>query len=158
MTESSPAALQRMGWREWLALPLLNVPAIKAKVDTGARTSALHTSFIEPFEEDGAAKVRFGMYPLQKNRDIEVLCEAFVVDERTVTDSGGHREQRLVIETDVVFMGMRWPIEVTLTTREDMRFRMLLGRSALAQRCVVDVSDSFVGGRKSKKIYTKARL
>lgn len=158
MSELLPVALQRMGWREWLALPQLNVPAIKAKVDTGARSSALHTSFIEPFEEAGKRRVRFGIYPLQKIRDIEIPCEADVIDERVVTDSGGHGEMRLVIKTDLMFMGEQWPIEVTLATREEMRFRMLLGRTALAGRFVVDVSASFVGGRKSKKLYRKVRI
>lgn len=146
-----------IGWREWLALPELNIPAIKAKVDTGARTSALHTSFIETFSEDGIVKVRFGIHPLQKKENVELLCEAVVVDERTVTDSGGHQELRLVIQTQLELMNEQWPIEITLTTRKDMRFRMLLGRTALADRFLVDVASSYLAGKKSRRIYTKRR-
>ena len=146
-----------IGWREWLALPELNIPAIKAKIDTGARTSALHTSFIETFAEDGVAKVRFGIHPLQKRENVELLCEAIVVDERTVTDSGGHQELRLVVQTQLELMNEQWPIEITLTTRKDMRFRMLLGRTALADRFLVDVASSYLAGKKSRRMYTKRR-
>ena len=146
-----------IGWREWLALPELKIPAIKAKIDTGARTSALHTSFIETFSEAGVAKVRFGIHPLQKKENIELHCEAIVVDERTVTDSGGHQELRLVIRTQLELMNEQWPIEITLTTRKDMRFRMLLGRTALAGHFLVDVASSYLAGRKSRRMYTKRR-
>ncbi len=143
-----------IGWREWLALPELNIPAIKAKIDTGARTSALHTTFIEPFGDNGVKKVRFGIQPLQRIDKIELFCEAIVKDERIVTDSGGHKEMRFVIETEVELLNERWPIEITLTTRIGMRFRMLLGRTALTERFFVDVSSSYVGGKKSKKLYS----
>lgn len=142
-----------IGWREWLCLPALNIPAIKAKIDTGARTSALHTSFIEPFNEHGVDKVRFGIQPIQKIDKIELLCEAVVKDQRIVTDSGGHREMRYVIETEVELIDERWPIEITLTTRTGMRFRMLLGRTALTDKFLVDVNLSYVGGKKSRKLY-----
>ena len=142
-----------IGWREWLSLPTLNIPAIKAKIDTGARTSALHTSFIESFNEHGVDKVRFGIQPIQKVDEIELHCEAVVKDQRMVTDSGGHREMRYVIETEVELFNERWPIEITLTTRTGMRFRMLLGRTALLKKFLVDVNSSYLAGKKSRKLY-----
>ncbi len=142
-----------VGWREWLTLPELGIPAIKAKLDTGARTSALHAWFVEPFEQEGCDYVRFGLHLLQHRNDVERVCVAAVKDRRVVTDSGGHREWRYVIETSLSFMGNQWPIEITLTNRENMQFRMLLGRSAMAGRLVVDSAASFVGGRVSGRIY-----
>ncbi|PLX97980.1 MAG: ATP-dependent zinc protease [Desulfuromonas sp.] len=146
-----------IGWREWLALPGLNIPAIKAKIDTGARTSALHAYFIEPFSRDGVDMVRFGIHPLQKNNDLELVCESIVKDQRTVTDSGGHQERRYVIEEKVVFRDLSWPIELTLTNRDTMKFRMLLGRTALAGNFNVDPQKSFLGGRDLRKAYSKGK-
>ncbi len=142
-----------VGWREWLALPALGIPAIKAKIDTGARTSALHAFFIEPFDLGAQKMVRFGIHPLQKNEQLELICEAAVVDERFVTDSGGHREIRFVIETSIALQGKIWTIEMTLTNRDSMKFRMLLGRTALAKQFLVDPQASFIGGRELRSIY-----
>lgn len=142
-----------IGWREWLTLPQLGIPAVKAKIDTGARTSALHTSFLEPFTREGHEYVRFGLHPLQRRTDIERTCEARVKDQRVVTDSGGHRELRYIIETTVRLAGEEWPIEITLTNRETMRFRMLLGRTALAERFFIDPNASFMQGKALRKAY-----
>ncbi len=142
--------ITKLGWREWLALPKLQIPAIKAKVDTGARTSALHAFFVEPFEKDGLSMVRFGVHPLQKRQDLEIICEAPVKDYRSVSDSGGHREMRYVIETEVVLGSLTRMIEVTLTNRDNMKFRMLLGRTAMGGLTVVP-DKSYQAGRLTHK-------
>jgi len=139
-----------IGWREWLVLPELRIPAIKAKIDTGARTSALHAFFVEPFAMDGLQMVRFGVHPLQKRLDLEIICEARVSDYRSVSDSGGHREMRYVIETTMHMGGLIRTIEITLTNRDNMRFRMLLGRTAMTDIQVAP-DKSYLTGRKRHK-------
>lgn len=145
-----------VGWREWVSLPQLGIPAIKAKIDTGARTSALHAFALEPFLEDGIAKIRFGIHPLQKRNNLELYCVADILEQRIVSDSGGHREQRYVIRTPVVINSITWDIEMTLTNRDTMRFRMLLGRTAMQKRIVVDPSVSYATGRKLRHAYRSA--
>ena len=145
-SERTPAPLI-LGWREWLALPELGLPAIKAKVDTGARTSALHAFYVDTFRRRGQLHARFGVHPLQQRADVVIHGEAPVIDRRRVSDSGGHREERYVIATRLVLAGQEWPIELTLTNRETMLFRMLLGRTAIAGRARVDSGHSFLTGR-----------
>ncbi len=139
-----------IGWREWLVLPELKVPGIKAKIDTGARTSALHAFVVEPFINDGLQMVRFGVHPLQKRVDVEIFCVAPVKDYREVSDSGGHREMRYVIETEVLLGETSRRIEMTLTNRDNMKFRMLLGRTAMEGLKVVP-DKSYLTGRKRHK-------
>jgi hypothetical protein len=129
-----------IGWREWVSLPDLGLKHIKVKTDTGARTSALHAFYVEPFERDNRPWVRFGIHPVQGNTEKVVECEAPVL------------EQRYVIATTIRLGEFSWPIELTLTNRDTMRFRMLLGRTALEDRFIVDPAASYlIGQRKHKK-------
>jgi hypothetical protein len=139
-----------IGWREWVSLPDLNIPFVKAKVDTGARTSALHAFAFKLFMENGVQRIQFDIHPFQHNTDIVVTSVADVIDKRWVTDSGGHQEERFVIETPMVIRDNCYKIEITLTERENMLFRMLLGRSALSRRFIVNPARSFLTTRAKK--------
>jgi len=143
-----------LGWREWVALPDLGIPAIKAKIDTGAKTSALHAFRIESFRKNGRDFIRFWLHPLRKKQDIELVCEAPVLQKRTVRDSGGHTEERYIIETSVNIGARKWTIELSLTSREDMMFRMLLGRSAIIEGgFIIDPTISYITGRSLARSY-----
>lgn len=131
-----------------MALPDLGVSAIKAKIDTGARSSAIHTYHVEPFVRDGKKWVHFRMHPLQRDTKKTVTAEAEVLDEREVRNSGGHSELRIVIVTTAELEGHKWPIELTLTNRDVMGFRMLLGRAAVRGRFLVDPAKSYLLSQK----------
>lgn len=133
-----------VGWREWIGLPSLGVDKIKAKVDTGARTSALHAHRITKFTKDNATYVRFFVHPTQRKKRPEIECTALVVDERNVKNSGGKATKRFVIRTQIKVGDATWPIELTLTNRDEMGFRMLLGRQAVRRRFLVDPGRSYV--------------
>ncbi|SRR5579883_222456 len=140
-----------IGWREWVSLPGLGIDKIKAKIDTGARTSALHAFSLQPFVENGRNKISFEIHPLQHNTELTVQCIADIVDRRLVTDSGGHAEERYVIQTPITIAGQTWSIEITLTERETMLFRMLLGRSAIRKHFIINPARSFITTRVRKK-------
>ena len=145
--------LLTIGWREWIQLPELGLPWIKAKIDTGARTSCLHAFNVEPFTKDGKAWVRFGIHPHQDDTETEIYCEAEVNDSRIVTDSGGHKEERYVILTTIALANKSWPIEITLTNRDSMLFRFLLGRTAMEQVVIVNPGKSFLLGEPNDELY-----
>ncbi len=140
-------SLPVIGWREWACLPLLQLRPLKAKLDTGAKTCALHAFYIEPFERAGVAWVRFGIHPKLKVRDFIVHCEAPLLDRREVMDSGGHRELRCVIKTDLMLGNLTFATEVTLTDRETLQYRMLIGRNALRDRFLIDSTQSYALGK-----------
>jgi hypothetical protein len=132
-----------IGWREYLSLPELNVKSIKVKVDTGARSSSLHAFDVERYTVEGISWVKFCIHPRQRDQQSSILAHARVEDIRTVRSSTGQTQQRLVISTSVELLGMRWPIELTLANRDQMGFRMLLGRQATRGRLLVDPGRSY---------------
>ena len=146
-----------LGWEEWVALPELGLVAVKAKVDTGARTSALHAFFVEPVGTKRNPRVRFGVHPIPRRADVEIVCTAHVVDRRDVMSSNGERETRFVISTPIRIGDREWPIEVTLTNRDAMSYRMLLGRQAIGGGVLVDPASSFRQPRLRYKLYEPAR-
>jgi hypothetical protein len=132
-----------IGWREWVLLPdLLDLP-IKAKIDTGARTSALHSFGTRRFFEGGAPWVEFALHPVQRRAKPAIACAAPIKDERWVRSSNGEAEKRIVIETLARLGPVDWPIELTLADRDVMGFRMLLGRTAIRRRFLIDPGRSF---------------
>lgn len=136
-----------IGWREWLSLPELGISAIKAKVDTGARSSALHAFDVQVFEQDGRNMVRFQLHPFQRDTVRTVYAVSELIGYRTVRSSEGTESMRPVILTTVELLGQQWNVEVTLTRRDNMGFRMLLGRQAVRRRFVIDPGKSFIAGR-----------
>ena len=137
-----------VGWREWVSLPALGVEAINAKLDTGAKTSALHAQDDEFYEIDGLPWIRFCVYPIQRDKSTVVHCNAPIVDSRLIKNPGGTRERRNVITTILGIGGESWPIELTLTNRDVMGYRLLIGREAMRGRLIVDPNASYrAGGR-----------
>ena len=132
-----------LGWREYIDLPELDITGIKAKIDTGAKTSCIHAFSVKTFEKNNEVWVRFGVHPNQGEKTTEVWCEAPVADYREVTDSGGHAEMRYVILSTLVIGKHEFPAELTLSNRDNMRFRMLLGRRAMKGRFSVDPGASY---------------
>lgn len=154
--ESSPDPPATIGWREWVTLPGLGGALVKAKVDTGARTSSLHAFEISETERDGEPWIEFAFHPLQRDERTVRRASARLVDRRKVTASNGQSELRYVVETEIELNGERFPIELTLTRRDAMGFRMLLGRRAIRGRCVIDPRRSYLGDR-SKEVRRQAR-
>ena len=144
-------SLLTLGWREWVLLPELGLPWIKAKVDTGARTSCLHAFHVETFQKNGEDWVKFGIHPHQQETETEIYCEAKILDQRVVSDSGGHKENRYVISTTIKINEICYPIEITLTNRDSMKFRMLLGRTAMENRFVVNPEESYLMGKPEER-------
>jgi len=140
-------SLEVIGWREWVALPELGVARIKAKVDTGARSSSLHAFDLENFRRDGEDWVRFGIHPVQRNSRVTIEAEAAVLEYRSVRSSSGKATRRPVILTQLELLGQSWKVELTLANRDEMGFRMLLGREAFRNRFMVDAGSSYYGGR-----------
>lgn len=133
-----------IGWREWVHLPELLPDPIKAKIDTGARTSALHAYHVHEYLERGVRCVEFVLHPQQKLRKPERRCRAEVIDQRIITSSNGQRERRYLIGTTLRLGPSSWPIELSLTNRDSMSYRMLLGREGLRGHCQIDPGRSFL--------------
>ncbi|MEO1139809.1 MAG: 30S ribosomal protein S6--L-glutamate ligase [Pseudomonadota bacterium] len=153
----TPETLQ-FGWEEWVALPDLGVPALRAKVDTGARTSALHAFDIEVFGSSTKPKVRFTVHPIPGRDDLVIPCSAPIVDRREVVSSNGEKESRFVIESNMEVAGQNWPIEITLTDRSSMTSRMLLGRQALKDHISIAATDRFMQPELSYDVYHSKKM
>ncbi len=149
-----------LGSEEWCSFPELGIPAIKARVDSGAKTSALHAINIAPFIKDGINWVKFDINPIQNNLKTVIHCEALLIDKRVVKSSSGFREQRYVIQSNINLGGDLWAIEMTLTNRDSMGFRMLLGREAMSGRILVDPQQQYLLGQNTienlKDLYVNA--
>jgi len=137
-----------VGWREWVSLPQLEIAKIKAKIDTGARSSALHASNIKRFRRNGKSMVRFEVCPAQHSRDGIVTVEAPLLEMRSIRSSNGKSQVRPVIRTPVILGDRQWELELTLTNRDAMGFRMLLGRQALRKRFLIDPGRSYLQGKR----------
>ena len=153
-----PSQQLQFGWEEWISLPELGVPALRAKVDTGARTSALHAFDIETFGPVSRPKVRFTVHPIPGRDDLVIPCSAPIIDRREVTSSNGEKEMRYVIESNLSVNGDTWPIEMTLTNRATMQSRMLLGRQALKDHITIVATDRFLQPELSYDVYHTAKM
>ena len=144
MTAPQKTSKAVVGWREWIALPKLGIDAIKVKIDTGARSSSLHAFDVESFERDGVPWVKFVVHPLQRDCETTVHADAPVLEFRHIRSSSGHITHRPVILAEIELDNRRWPIELTLASRDEMGFRMLLGREAVRGKFIVDPGRSYV--------------
>ena len=144
-----------VGSEEWCSFPILGIPTIKARVDSGAKTSALHAINIAPFIKDGENWVKFDINPIQNNVKTIIHCESKLIDKRIVKSSSGFREQRYVIGSELEIGGKNWSIEITLTNRDSMGFRMLLGREAMSGRVLVDPEQKYLLGEPTSDILTE---
>jgi hypothetical protein len=151
MTPKSATTKPVIGWREWVALPELGITRIKAKIDTGARSSCLHAFHVRVIHRRGGDVVRFQVHPIQRDTRQTVEAEGWILEHRRVRSSSGHQSERLVIVTALELDGERWPIELTLTNRDEMGFRLLLGREAIRRRKLVDAGRSFLTGRPPRR-------
>lgn len=143
--------LKIIGWREWVSLLDFNIKNIKAKIDSGARTSSLHAFNMETYKRGETNFVKFYIHPENKSNDIEIECHAEVLEFRKIKSSNGQSELRPVILTHIELLDEAWPIEITLTNRGEMGFRMLLGRQSIRNRFLIDTGRSFYGLKKSKR-------
>jgi hypothetical protein len=151
MKDEQVDGVKIIGFREWISLPFLNLPAVKAKIDTGAKTSSLHAFDIKVQKLEGKKSyVTFKVHPIQKDTSVVVECRAPLIDRRVVSDSGGHKEQRLVIRTTLVLGGIKKKVELTLTNRSSMKYRMLIGRAAL-NHFYIDPAQSYLAGKSQKQ-------
>lgn len=135
---------QLIGWREWVGLPDLGVDAIKAKIDTGARTSAIHAWNIAEYDTPDGPWVSFELHPIQRNNKLVIRCSAPVSDTRDIRSSSGHTEHRVIIRTRLQLGEDVWPIDISLTNRDAMGFRLLLGRAALRKHVRINPGRSFL--------------
>jgi len=145
------------GWREWVQLPDIGVPWIKAKLDTGARTSSIHAYKVKTFDKDGVEWVRFRVRPWQESTDDEVVVECPVHDRRLIRSSSGHVQKRYVVRMRLTLVGREVDAEVTLSNRDQMGFRMLVGREALRHGFAVAPARSFLGGRAPRVVRRRNR-
>ena len=146
-----------IGWREWVSLPDLGIEQVKAKIDTGARTSSLHAFDITVIKKNNKEYVQFSVHPKQRNNKTTVKCETRILEYRKVKSSTGHTEKRPVIITPISLMGITWLIEITLTDRSDMGFRMLLGRESFRKKFLIDAGNSHYGSKKNKPYIRKSK-
>lgn len=151
LTPATPDPMVVIGWREWVGLPGLNVRRLKAKIDTGARSSSLHAFDVETYEQDGIERVRFSIHPAQNRDDIFVNADVPILERRHVKSSNGEVSERIVIRTELLLQHQRMQVDLTLANRDAMGFRMLVGREAIRTRFLVDSGGSFLAGRRRRK-------
>jgi hypothetical protein len=155
MVNHKKSGLPVIGWREWVGLPDFGIKKIKAKVDTGARSSSLHALDLHIIDRDGIKWVRFKVHPIQRNSKKSVVIEAKILEFRSVKSSNGVSAMRPVIVTNVELLGLIWPVELTLASRDNMGFRMLLGREAFRHQFLVDAGKSYYSGKPKRKKKSK---